>query len=938
MAQKKKKAGKAKSSKGAKGSSVPGKGLVQPNPGDYGDDATVAELLVGSETTAGNAGVASVEESLISGAIEASLESSRQEKEQQKQQKQALEKSTTKDVDAADMEFMDDFGNDFTTDQELQSFADGSNSTTVCPHLKKVVNVPNLRRALIKLDDWEHCHGCRLLDIRIRAMTERMDAMFAKLALDELGANSNDPLSFGSLWLCLSCGEINCGRAIKEHAVAHFEQQKKEHPLTMNLASMDCWCYECDDQIVPSQGRNPLVQECQTVITKILQSRLAKARAASIALARKNKGALIDGAPKAMIFTPGLQNLGNTCFFNSTVQVLTETKSLKKILGHTATPEEPVSLSATTESGLGPLTTTFKDFLFTMWKQSGGTVIPRDLFTQIAKKWKVFRGMKEQDSQELMRFLFDGIKEEELESIKKNRKEQDSAASKKTEASRTFAPFIETCFGGKLVSVIVCDACKKCSYSHEDYFDLSLPLKGPGAAVNPTGGSLRDRLLAQSKASNLNASFTTLDDTSHPIPKSEQGSEAHLLHVEKLLKNVGHSNTDKLSIERSLNQFTSVDYLEGDNKFACENCYKVLQSNKVTITADDASIIQNDQAGMENTQDESKDPVSKEGSSDSDSKLDQDEKKEKEKGLGVPRTSSSEPKHIMRRAYKRYLISSLPPTLVLHLKRFEQTGLRPKKMDDQVDIPVELDMSSYVIPKSELFEEGDDRGGENSNGNGALADGNAASTKYRLYGAVVHVGSLATGHYTNYVLSSKVELAPSADKKDASVPPTGAVPGLPDIPLAMLEMQRSGKRKGRGKKSGPQQHAQAQKQAQDAEAQTKKADEKEKEKDEGSGTPLLSVMTRTRTGDYKDPNTPRERRQSRSGISDARAIPKKLGAGAGNWGVLGSEQEQDATSSKYCPKVIDADTFSRLQNTQTVPVLLNGDANRGVSSSNGQAS
>lgn len=82
---------------------------------------------------------------------------------------------------------------------------------------------------------------------------------------------------------------------------------------------------------------------------------------------------------------------------------------------------------------------------------------PRDLFTQIAKKWKVFRGMKEQDSQELMRYLFDGIKEEELELIKKR---QGIENTSKTDPPK-YAPFVESCFAGKLVSVIVCDACKK---------------------------------------------------------------------------------------------------------------------------------------------------------------------------------------------------------------------------------------------------------------------------------------------------------------------------------------------------------------------------------------------------------------------------------------------------------------------------------------------
>ncbi|KAG0332166.1 Ubiquitin carboxyl-terminal hydrolase 16 [Podila horticola] len=920
MVTKKKKTGKAKVNKGAKG---PGKG-PQLNPGDFGDDATVAELLVGSESTAGN-GIASVEESLISGAIEASLQSSR-ELQQKKVEEQAKEQ---------EMELANEDSLDFMDDQELQSFADGSNSTVVCPHVKKAVNILNLRRTLAKLDDWDHCHGCRLLDIKVRKVVERMDPAFARLALSELG-DSKEALSLESLWMCLSCGDINCGRAIKEHAISHYDTEKKEHPLIINLASMECWCYECDDQIVPAQGRNPIVQECQSVITKILQSHLAKARAASIALARKNKGALIEAAPKAKIFAPGLQNLGNTCFFNSVVQVLTETKSLKTILTTPDNAHVPVSLSATTDSGLGPLTTTFKDFLHTMWKQSGGFVTPRDLFTQIAKKWKVFRGMKEQDSQELMRFLFDGIKEEELDLIKKRQ------GTEHTPKDPTkYAPFIESCFAGKLVSVIVCDACKKVS----------------------SGGSLKDRLLAQSKASSLKASFTTVDDSDH-IPESEKGSEAHLQHVEKLLKNVGHSNPDKLSIERSLNQFTSVDFLEGENKFACENCYKILKSTKSGQSS------KQDQTEMEGIQDGNKETV-KDDSSDSE-ESDQDTGAHSSKASKVAPTES---KHILRQAYKRYLVSSLPPTLVLHLKRFEQTGLRPRKIEDQVDIPVELDMSPYVIPSNELFEEGD-AGSE-------CVVQDATSTKYRLYGVVVHAGSLATGHYTNYVLSSKVELAP-IDKKDATV--SSSTLGMPDIPLAaMLEMQAKSKKKGRGKKgSGGQQQQQQHQPQQPVKEEAPVVVETKEDRqwihcgdlnvrmatleEVLDSRPYLlfyehrlylynnfsyhletpkepPVMTRTRTGDYKDITNPnRERRQSKGSISDARAIPKKLGAGAGNWGVPGSEREENVassnmTSSSSPPEnkinVIDADTFARLQNGDTA--AHSNDSNE-ASSSSGQTS
>ncbi|KAG9065870.1 hypothetical protein KI688_002167 [Linnemannia hyalina] len=85
-------------------------------------------------------------------------------------------------------------------------------------------------------------------------------------------------------------------------------------------------------------------------------------------------------------------------------------------------------------------------------------------------------------------------------------------------------------------------------------------------------------------------------------------------------------------------------------------------------------------------------------------------------------------------------------------------------------------------------------------------------------------------------------------------------------------------------------------------------------------------MTRTRTGEYKDSsNAPRERRQSRNGFSDPRAIPKKAGAGHGNWGVPGCELNQQEQTSALSDNVsmsppenkitvIDAETFTMLQN------------------------
>ncbi|KFH69143.1 hypothetical protein MVEG_05944 [Podila verticillata NRRL 6337] len=718
-----------------------------------------------------------------------------------------------------------------------------------CQHVKNAVKAPKFKKGLGHLKDWDHCQGCIAAEAKAKKLAKRQqqdstEALEA-LSLDDAD-HSIEALDSESLWICLTCCEINCGRALKKHAIMHHEKNQHSHPLAINLGTMDCWCYECDAQIVPSKNRNETVKECQAIIETVLQIRQSKMRAASASTSKKTKGSLSANsntstviAPpltKAKISTPGLQNLGNTCFFNSVVQILTETKSLKTILSEDqeAQAQFPISLAARTDAGLGPLTSAFKMFLETMWKQQGATVAPRDLFMQICKKWKVFRGFRQQDSQELMRYLFDGIKQEELDLIKRQLAEEkgdqpEAEAVVETDASDTekikdqnedkleietpkYVPFIDTCFSGKLVSVIVCDSCKKCSYAYENFFDMSLPVKGPTQLA--TGLSPKARLLAHSKPTTakpseleISTTGTDADDNKLPIPESDLPSEAHLTHIRKLLKNVGQSNSEDLSILRSLNQFTAVDTLDGDNKFACENCFKLVRSSTTipeepkeadeipelssaaqesVVDPEAVKVEQEDQEEVQEVQEDSaadkKDEAMSETTEEAvhdavngtlqDSKDDTSESEESDEsheqvdrfGNTISRKPSpplkvtankkkpEEEKFIFRKAYKRYLVSSLPSTLVLHLKRFEQSGRfgQMRKIEDHVEIPEELDMGPYFMPAKDVEEEGD------GVKEGAVVVG-SASKKYRLYGAVVHIGTLVGGHYTNYVLSSKVE-------------------------------------------------------------------------------------------------------------------------------------------------------------------------------------
>ncbi|KAL5476788.1 hypothetical protein ACEPAI_2974 [Sanghuangporus weigelae] len=145
---------------------------------------------------------------------------------------------------------------------------------------------------------------------------------------------------------------------------------------------------------------------------------------------------------------------------------------------------------------------------------------------------------------------------------------------------------------------------------------------------------------------------------------------------------------------------------------------------------------------------------------------------------------------ILRRAYKRYLIASPPPVLVVHLKRFQQIG-RPsshlhslsglgsgsaggygqsqyqffqanfKKLDDAVRFPEYLDLSPFLLPsKDEVLGEGKrSKGKRGRRGKKKKKKKKKKGCMYRLYAVVVHIGNMLGGHYVAY--TALPEPAPS---------------------------------------------------------------------------------------------------------------------------------------------------------------------------------
>jgi hypothetical protein len=106
---------------------------------------------------------------------------------------------------------------------------------------------------------------------------------------------------------------------------------------------------------------------------------------------------------------------------------------------------------------------------------------------------------------------------------------------------------------------------------------------------------------------------------------------------------------------------------------------------------------------------------------------------------GVPRSRQ----FLLRPAYKRYLIATPPPVLVVHLKRFQQLSKMPvvsfstgfRKLDDYISFPEYLDLAPYLAPRREDY----------FDSKVAVSRGRArraAPCMYRLYAVVVHIGNM----------------------------------------------------------------------------------------------------------------------------------------------------------------------------------------------------
>ncbi|XP_070692224.1 ubiquitin carboxyl-terminal hydrolase 45 isoform X2 [Pempheris klunzingeri] len=353
-------------------------------------------------------------------------------------------------------------------------------SGLTCQHVSKAVELSSVKKSVLS-SVWLVCCEC----LKERTMID------------------GEPAASHDILVCLKCGFQGCNHSGIQHAVKHHQAFRPEsHCITISLSTWKAWCFECNEELSTHCNKKALAQTLD-----FLQKHSVKATSAGspkISKLQEESSEYTD-PPKGkspainstLVPVKGINNLGNTCFFNAVMQNLSQTHMLIDLIQEVKEKGYKLKICPS-ETNLNPLTVTLHSpepltaamflFLQSMKEPGKSPLNPKVLFNQLCQKAPRFKGYQQQDSQELLHYLLDSIRVEETKRVKAGILRAFNNPTEKTADEDTKRQvkaygkegvkmnFVDRIFVGELTNTIMCEECEHISTVKEAFIDISLPI------------------------------------------------------------------------------------------------------------------------------------------------------------------------------------------------------------------------------------------------------------------------------------------------------------------------------------------------------------------------------------------------------------------------------------------------------------------------------
>ncbi|KAG9396721.1 Ubiquitin carboxyl-terminal hydrolase [Carpediemonas membranifera] len=342
----------------------------------------------------------------------------------------------------------------------------------------------------------------------------------------------------------------------------------------------------------------------------------------------------------------GLQNLGNTCFLNSTLQNLLRLTTFRnELIKHTD------FIESSQNSGVNPdypITRAFVDLLIHMQSPSPRVLSPANLRRSFIRKHRTFANFKQQDAHEFLTLLLDALSEEHGKHLKTVSNDEESSKTRKTTV-------IDDTFGGAMQTTVLCTQCGTAYVNTATFTALELPIPN--------------------EADELDSDQVDDEQTQHCVQGLKLGVHRDYESLHRLA-----------TLEGCLARYTYPETLRGTG-YRCDYCTlsDLLDRAKANMPAEKAAqLVPIIERAMDTIR------AASEGHR-AFTEHEMTEISRLVKNTRFPNT----PTVVKASALTA---EAMKPVLVLQLNRFMSKGRRLRKNDRSVQFPTTLDLSAYCQP------------------------------------------------------------------------------------------------------------------------------------------------------------------------------------------------------------------------------------------------